>query len=134
FLSVPSVFQKILALPDLNKYDCASLRLMAYAGSPMPVPVVQELRRRFPEAALHNFFGLTETVSMTHVLRNDDVETRPDSIGRLLPFVEARIVDAEDQPVPAGSVGELLFAREVVIPGYYHQPGRLEEAIAEIDN
>ncbi len=62
---------------------------MAFAGSPMPVAAVRELRRRFPAVALHNFFGLTETISMTHVLRNEDVETHPDSIGRLLPFVEA---------------------------------------------
>ena len=60
--------------------------------------------------ALHNFFGLTETISMTHVLRNEDIETRPDSIGRLL-----------------------LFAREEVIPGYYQQPERLAEALTKID-
>jgi len=29
-------------------------------------------------------------------------------------------------------VGELLFARENVIPGYYQDPGRLEQAIVEL--
>jgi len=133
FLSVPSVFQKILSLKNLQEYDWSSLRVMAYAGSPMPVAAVRELRRRFPEVALHNFFGLTETISMTHVLRNEDVETRPDSIGRLLPFVEARVVDEQDREVSPGTPGELLFAREEVIPGYYRQPERLQEALAEID-
>ncbi len=133
FLSVPTVFQKILQLPHLAKYDASSLRVMAYAGSPMPVPVIHELRKRFPNVALHNFFGLTETISMTHVLRNEDVETRPDSIGRLLPFVDAIVVDDQDRPVPPGTPGELLFAREEVIPGYFRQPERLREAIAEID-
>ena len=133
FLSVPSVFQQLLMLPNLHDYDCSSLRVMAFAGSPMPVAVVRELRRRFPAVALHNFFGLTETISMTHVLRNDDIETRPDSIGRLLPFVEARIVDEQQHDVPPGVPGELLFAREEVIPGYYQQPERLAEALAELD-
>jgi len=105
FLSVPSVFQKILQLPNLSDYDWSSLRVMAYAGSPMPVPTIKELRRRFPSVALHNFFGLTETISMTHVLRNDDVEMHPDSIGRLLPFVEALLVDDEDQQVLPGTPG-----------------------------
>jgi acyl-CoA synthetase (AMP-forming)/AMP-acid ligase II len=120
-------------MKDLDRFDWSSLRVMAFAGSPMPVPAVHALRERFPGVSLHNFFGLTETISMTHVLRNDDVETRPDSIGRLLPFVEARIVDDKDQGTPPGTPGELLFAREEVIPGYYHQPGRLEEACSEID-
>ncbi|MHB9133691.1 MAG: AMP-binding protein [Armatimonadota bacterium] len=133
FLSVPTVFQKILMLPDIDQYDWSSLRVMAYAGSPMPVPAVRALRERFPGVALHNFFGLTETISMTHVLRNDDVEAHPDSIGRLLPFVEAIIVDEHDQTVPPGQNGELLFAREEIIPGYYKQPERLREAITEID-
>lgn len=133
FLSVPSVFQKILALPNLADFETSSLRVMAYAGSPMPVAAVRELRRRFPAVALHNFFGLTETISMTHVLRNDDVETRPDSIGRLLPFVEAIVVDEQDQQVAPGTPGELLFARAEIIPGYYQQPARLQEAMVEID-
>jgi acyl-CoA synthetase (AMP-forming)/AMP-acid ligase II/lysophospholipase L1-like esterase len=133
FLSVPSVFQTILMQADIDNYDTSSLRVMAYAGSPMPVAVIHQLRERFPNVALHNFFGLTETISMTHVLRNADCEAHPDSIGRLLPFVEARVVDEQDKEVPPGTPGELLFAREEVIPGYYKQPERLQEAIAEID-
>jgi acyl-CoA synthetase (AMP-forming)/AMP-acid ligase II len=70
---------------------------------------------------------------MTHVLRNDDVEAHPDSIGRLLPFVESIVVDGQDHVVPPGETGELLFAREEVIPGYFRQPERLAEALAEID-
>ena len=133
FLSVPSVFQLILAQSDLDRYDWSSLRVMAYAGSPMPVPAVKALRARFPGVALHNFFGLTETISMTHVLRNEDVEAHPDSIGRLLPYVEAIVVNEHDRIQPPGEVGELLFAREEVIPGYYRQPERLQEALCEID-
>jgi len=133
FLSVPSVFQKMLALRNLDSFDWSSLRVMAYAGSPMPVAAVRELRQRFPDAALHNFFGLTETISMTHVLRNENVEDRPDSIGRLLPFVEAIVVDEHDRRLQPGEVGELLFAREEIIPGYYKQPERLQESIAELD-
>ncbi|HEY3416459.1 MAG TPA: class I adenylate-forming enzyme family protein, partial [Armatimonadota bacterium] len=132
FLSIPSVFQKILTLPDLARYDASALRVMAYAGSPMPVATIRELRRRFPDVALHNFFGLTETISMTHVLRNTDLEAHPDSIGRLLPFVEAMVVDEDNQPMPPGEPGELLFAREEIIPGYFQQPERLQEALVEL--
>ena len=128
FLSIPTIFQKVLSVKNLEQYDTSSLRVMAFAGSLMPVGVIRELRERFPNVALHNFFGLTETISMTHVLRNEDVENHPDSIGRLLPFVEAKIVDEQDADVPPGTVGELLFNREEVIPGYLNQPDRLKEA------
>ena len=132
FLSIPTIFQKIVMAKNLDQYDTSSLRVMAFAGSLMPVNTVRELRQRFPNVALHNFFGLTETISMTHVLRNEDVEAHPDSIGRLLPFVDAKIVDEQDADVPPGTVGELLFAREEVIPGYYNQSDRLQESIVEL--
>lgn len=133
FLSVPTIFQRLLGLPDLAKYDASSLRLMAYAGSMMPVATIQGLRQYFPNVELHNFFGLTETISMTHVLSGAEADTRPDSIGRLLPFVEAKVVKPDTlAELPAGEVGELLFAREEVIPGYFNQPGKLEESLVTV--
>jgi long-chain acyl-CoA synthetase len=99
----------------------------------MPVATIQGLRQRFPDVELHNFFGLTETISMTHVLSGAEADARPDSIGRLLPFVEAKVVKAETlDDLPAGEVGELLFAREAVISGYANQPGKLDEALVDI--
>ena len=133
FLSVPSIFMRIIALPNLDDYDCSSLRLMAYAGSPMPVSTIRQLQELLPHVELHNFFGLTETISATHVLLGDEAEERPDSIGRLLPFVRARVVAEDDRQAEANEVGELLFARDNVISGYYNQPGRLEESVATVD-
>jgi acyl-CoA synthetase (AMP-forming)/AMP-acid ligase II/lysophospholipase L1-like esterase len=133
FLTVPSVLQRITVLPTVGSYRTDSLRVIGYAGSFMPVKTVRELQRLFPGVELHNFFGLTETISATHSLDGDQSFERPDSIGRLLPFVEALIVDEKQQPVPAGTVGELLFARENVIQGYWNKPGKLEESIIEVN-
>lgn len=132
-LSVPTVFQRLVAHPELARYDTTSLRVLGYAGSMMPVNTIQALRDRFPEVALHNFFGMTETTSMTHVLSGDDALERPDSVGRLLPFVEAIVVDNQLRPVEPGTVGELLFARENVISEYYLEPGRLEKHLVQVD-
>lgn len=133
FLSIPSIFQRIVSSPDVAKYDVSGLRLIAYAGSMMPVSTIRQLQKHFPDVELHNFFGLTETISMTHVLNGVDAEARPDSIGRLLPFVYARVVDEDREEVPRGTVGELLFARENVISGYYNQPGQIEESLVTIE-
>jgi acyl-CoA synthetase (AMP-forming)/AMP-acid ligase II/lysophospholipase L1-like esterase len=121
------------ALPNLDTYDKSSLRVMGYAGSQMPVSTIHRLQAAFPGVELHNFFGLTETISMTHVLSGEEAEERPDSIGRLLPFVRAVVVDPDLRPVPAGEVGELMFARENVIPEYYGQPGKLEQNIVAVN-
>ncbi|MBT3289317.1 MAG: AMP-binding protein [Victivallales bacterium] len=133
FLTVPSILQRVVTTPGLAEIDTSSLRVIGYAGSFMPVKIVRALQAAFPEVALHNFFGLTETTSATHAMDGEATEERPASIGRLLPFVEAIIVNEDHNPVPADTVGELLFARSNVIQGYINQPGRLEEAFVEVD-
>jgi len=133
FLTVPSVLQRIVVLPQLSKYDASSLRVIGYAGSFMPVKTVRRLQSCFPDCELRNFFGLTETISATHVLKGVDAEERPDSIGKLLPFVEALIVDEEGNPLAPGEIGELLFARENIIEGYYRQAGKLAEALLTVN-
>lgn len=133
FLSTPVIFQNIISLPEIASLDVPSLRLIAYAGSPMPVSTIRSLQKYFPNVDLHNFFGLTETISMTHVLKGEDAEERPDSVGRLLPFVKAMVVDEENVEQPAGKEGILLFARDNIIPGYYNQPDKLQAAIRTIN-
>lgn len=133
FLTVPSILQRITAFPQVVNYRTDSLRVIGYAGSFMPVKTVRQLQELFPGVELHNFFGLTETISATHVLDGDSSFTRPDSIGRPLPFVTARIMAEDGGECGPDEVGELLFARENVITGYWGKPGKLEESIIELD-
>ncbi len=131
FFGVPTLFHLVTQDPRLQDADLSSLRLIAYSGSPMPARTIANLRERFPNVTLHNFFGLTETVSMTHVLPSADAVTRADSIGKTLPEIHTRIVDDAGADVPAGEIGELCFRRDNIIAGYWRQEGKLEEAIRD---
>ncbi len=133
FLTVPSILQRVVAYPQFNDFDLSSLHVIGYAGSFMPVKTVRQLQTLFPNVQLHNFFGLTETISATHVLGGDASLDRPDSIGRTLPFVYARITAEDGSECGPNEVGELLFARENVITGYWGKPGKLEESVVELD-
>lgn len=131
FIGVPTLFHLVLQDARLATADLSSVRLIAYSGAPMPTRTIRQLREHFPGVALHNFFGLTETISMTHVLASSDALDHADSIGRLLPEVHARIVDEQDHEVAVGEVGELCLRRDCVIPGYWNRPGLLEESIRD---
>jgi acyl-CoA synthetase (AMP-forming)/AMP-acid ligase II len=131
FIGVPTLFHLMLQDGRLADADLSSLRLIAYSGSPMPTRTIRQLRERFPGVALHNFFGLTETISITHVLPSGDALARADSIGKLLPEVQARIVDEQGAELPPGEVGELCLRRDCVILGYWNRPGLLDESIRE---
>jgi long-chain acyl-CoA synthetase len=130
FLGVPTLFHFITTMKDLDAFDLKSLRLIAYSGSPMPPETIRRLRARFPGVWLHNFFGLTETISITHVLSDGDADTRPDSVGKVLPDVGQKIIDEQGGEVPDGTVGELCFHRSEVIREYWKRPDLLPQAMS----
>lgn len=131
FLGVPSLFHLVASRKDIGERFVGSLRMVGYSGSPMPAATIRKLRQAFPAASLHNFFGLTETISNTHVTADRDADERPESIGKPLPEVFQRILRSDGDEAEPGEVGELCLARENVIPGYWGDQERLEDAVTD---
>lgn len=61
------------------------------------------------------FSGLTETSPATHVLPLEEAEIKVGSIGRLLPSLTARVVDADGQDVREGEAGEMILKGPTVM-------------------
>jgi acyl-CoA synthetase (AMP-forming)/AMP-acid ligase II len=129
--TVPTTTIFLAQTPGVSDRDLSSLRLIAYSGAPMPVRAIQRLRELFPGKLLHNFFGLTETTSCTSVLPDDQALVRPESIGRVVPGLEAKIVGDAGDALPAGEIGELLIKGPSVVKGYYNRPEATAEAIVD---
>ena len=125
FLGPPTLFAMLGQGDELAAREVSSLRLIAYAGSPMHPDTIRRLRELLPHVALRNFFGLTETTSVTHVLPAEDALSHADSVGKPLPEVRAIVADAEGNEVRPDNTGELCIHRDNVIPGYWKQPNRL---------
>ncbi len=131
FIGVPTLFHFLVTMRDFGECDFSSLKVIAYAGATMPVQTIKRLKERLPWVELRNFFGLTETTSVTHVLPGPDALARPDSVGKVLPDVGTMIADDSGSPVPPGQIGELCFRRENIVTGYWKRPGMLEESIRD---
>ena len=129
FLGPPTLFAMLSQGDEIARRDMSSLRLISYAGSPMHPDTIRRLRELMPDVALRNFFGLTETTSVTHVLPSEDALSHADSVGKPLPEVRAIVADQDGNQLPPGDTGELLIHRDNVIPGYWQQPNRLSEDI-----
>ncbi|MEA3399771.1 MAG: long-chain-fatty-acid--CoA ligase [Armatimonadota bacterium] len=129
--TVPTTTIMLANEPSLGDFDLSSLRLIAYSGAPMPVGAIHRLRELFPDVALHNFYGLTETTSVTTMLASQFALSHAESIGRVVPELEAKVVDEEGRELPAGEVGELLIRGPSVFQGYYQRPDATAEALEE---
>jgi len=77
-------------------------------------------------------YGMTETGPVsTQTSVDDPVERRVETVGRVLPHTEVKIIDPEGRIVPRGTPGELLTRGYCVMPKYWNDAERTVKAIDE---
>jgi fatty-acyl-CoA synthase len=128
---VPTMFIAMLAHPDFDKYDTKSLRTGIMAGAPCPVETMNQVRTRMHCSEVVIAFGQTESSPvMTMTRRDDPVELRVSTVGRLLPDIEGKIVDPDtNEEMPANVQGEIVTRSDCVMKGYFKMPDATSSAI-----
>ncbi|GAB2919228.1 AMP-binding protein [Streptomyces heilongjiangensis] len=128
---VPTMFIAELNLPDFASYDLSSLRTGIMAGSPCPVEVMKRVVADMHMAEVSICYGMTETSPVsTQTRRDDDLEHRTGTVGRVLPHIEVKIVDpATGVTLPRGTSGELCTRGYSVMLGYWEEPEKTAEAV-----
>ncbi|MFI2372699.1 AMP-binding protein [Streptomyces sp. NPDC018833] len=128
---VPTMFIAELNLPDFASYDLGSLRTGIMAGSPCPVEVMKRVVAEMNMAEVSICYGMTETSPVsTQTRRDDDLERRTGTVGRVMPHVEVKVVDpVTGVTLPRGEAGELCTRGYSVMLGYWEEPEKTAEAI-----
>ncbi|MFD1931967.1 AMP-binding protein [Nonomuraea mangrovi] len=126
---VPTMFIAELAMA--GGFDLSSLRTGIMAGSPCPVEVMKRVVGEMHMTEVAICYGMTETSPVSTMTRADDgLERRTETVGRVMPHVEVKIVHPETgQTVPRGEPGELCTRGYSVMLGYWEEPGKTAEAI-----
>jgi acyl-CoA synthetase (AMP-forming)/AMP-acid ligase II len=115
----------LLHHPDVATHDLSAIRLMVSNLAVQPAWIGALLTERVPGAAQIGTFGLTETngAACTHA-PDDPADDRLQRLGRPLPGVEVRVVDADGQDVATGVIGEVLLRGPSLCSGYYNAPDK----------
>ncbi len=124
----PTVWISLLRHADFETRDLSSLRKGYYGASAMPVEVLKELSRRLPDVRFWNFYGQTEMAPLATILRPDEQLPHAGSAGRPSINVETMLVDDDNMPVPAGTVGEIVHRSPHSALGYYENEEKTAEA------
>jgi len=128
FPAVATMIRRLLDSPQLDHTDLSSLRLTLSGAAPCPWDLAEEWRRRTGVRILRGY-GMTELFRPISYLAGDSRDL-PDSIGRAVPGVEARVVDEDGNPLPAAEAGELWINSPAAMDGYLDAP---EETRAVIE-
>jgi fatty-acyl-CoA synthase len=128
---VPTMFLAELEDPEFVRFDLSSLRTGIMAGSLCPEAVMKRVMSELHLREMTIAYGLTEaSPGITHTLRDDTLERRTQTVGKVLPEMDVRIVDpASRATVPAGTPGELCVRGYNVMLGYYNNPEATAAAI-----
>ncbi|MCP4317705.1 MAG: AMP-binding protein [Hyphomicrobiales bacterium] len=127
---VPTMFIAELDDPDFESFDLRSLRTGIMAGAPCPVELMKRVMAEMHLRQITIAYGMTETGPVSFQTTVDDpLDRRVETVGRVLPHIEIKIVDQDGRVVSLGTAGELKTRGYCVMPEYWNDPERTAAAI-----
>ncbi|MEC9346536.1 MAG: AMP-binding protein [Pseudomonadota bacterium] len=123
---VPSQLLMMEQHPLKDELDFSHVRIVTFGAAPMAVDRLSAVQAIFPNGRLVHAMGQTESLGLIVCLHSDMAFAKIGSVGLAVPGTEMRVVDADDNPVPAGTVGELVSRAPNNMTGYLNR----EEATA----
>jgi fatty-acyl-CoA synthase len=126
---VPTMFQMLAEHAAFETADLSSVRFAIAGGAPCP-PTVRE---RFASRGVRFKvgYGMTECGVNCFAMDLAEADLHPDSVGRPMPSLAARIRKPDGTEVAGGEVGELTLSGPLVCAGYFRKPQETREALRD---
>lgn len=118
--AVPPLWNQLATL-EWPEQAVSTLRYITNTGGAMPVPTTRALRNALPDTRVFLMYGLTEAFRSTF-LPPEEVDRRPESMGKAIPNAEILVVDEHGKVCGPGQPGELVHRGALVAMGYWNDP------------
>jgi len=131
---VPAMIKMVLDDPAIDNFDLAGLRRIIYGAAPISVAILEQLIEKLPGCGLVQAWGQTELAPLATILRPEHHVlggSKLRSAGRATYGIKIKIVDANDNEVPQGEVGELIVKGPNTMLGYWNKPEQTEAALQD---
>ncbi|MFR9771134.1 fatty-acid--CoA ligase FadD5 [Nocardia sp. SC052] len=126
---VPAQWQLVCDHPTVKDRKLA-LEVLSWGAAPASDTVLRAMAECFPNSFNVAVFGQTEMSPITCVLEGKDAIRKLGSVGKVIPTIQARIVDDEMNDVAPGEVGEIVYRGPTLMQGYWNKPEATAEAFA----
>jgi acyl-CoA ligase (AMP-forming) (exosortase A-associated) len=123
--AVPPVWIQLADLPWPATVT-EHLRYITNSGGRMPRATLGKLRAALPRTRPFLMYGLTEAFRGTY-LPPDEIDRRPDSIGKAIPNAEILVVRPDGSACAPDEPGELVQRGSLVALGYWGDPEKTAE-------
>jgi len=131
FAGVPTMYWGLVNYKN-EKFDLegisSRLRICGSGGASLPVQVLKDFEALYKVPILEGY-GMSEGSPVVTFNHPGQVR-KPGSIGTPVWGVEVKLVDENDNEVPLGEKGELLYRGHNVMKGYYKRPDANAKTLA----
>ena len=122
---VPVQYQRLMDEPSFDEFDLSTMAVKYCTSAPFSAELKREVLDRMPGT-------LTEIYSMTEggvvcLLNAHEFPDKLHTVGRPSPVSELKVLDDEDNEVPAGTPGNLVGRSATMMSGYKNQPDKTRE-------
>jgi malonyl-CoA/methylmalonyl-CoA synthetase len=124
FMGVPTYYTRLLDEPGFNRDACARMRLFISGSAPLLPATFTAFRERSGHTILERY-GMSETAMQTS--NPYDGPRLPGSVGKPLPGVTVRTVDAEGRACAVDEIGGIEVRGPNVFKGYWRMPEKTAE-------
>lgn len=126
----PTLFQSLLAHPELDQYDISTLKRATTGAATIPVEMIRQMKSRLGFETVITAYGLTESCGLVSMCRQDDsAEIIATTSGRAIPEIELRCADSSGNEVPRGEAGEIVVRGFNVMQGYFENDAATRDTI-----
>ncbi|MEP7058999.1 MAG: class I adenylate-forming enzyme family protein, partial [Caldimonas sp.] len=123
---VPVQYQRLMALPDFDRYDLASFRFKFCTSAPFAAALKADVLERWP-GGLVEFYGMTEGGG-TCILAAHEFPTKLHTVGKPAQGHDIRLIDDDGGELPSGETGEVVGHSRGMMLGYHGRPEKTAEA------
>jgi acyl-CoA synthetase (AMP-forming)/AMP-acid ligase II len=128
FGSVPALLDFLKLVPDFEKYDWSSVKVILVYAAPVPVSLIEEYAAAGIE--VRQLYGLTEN-NTGSVLGAEDAIAKAGSCGKPFFHTRIRVVNEEGNDAEPGEKGEVLLRAPNTMKGYWNRPEDTAEALQD---
>ena len=123
---VPVQYQRIMALPEFDRFDLSSFRAKFCTSAPFAAALKADVLARWP-GSLFEFYGMTEGGG-TCILAAHEHPDKLHTVGRPAAGSDIRLIDEAGRELPPGEIGEVVGHSPSMMTGYHRQPEKTREA------
>ncbi len=123
----PAMFLFVSQQPQFADADLSSIQTLICGAAPVPESLIELYGAR--GVSFCQGYGLTETAPFSAFLTPEFAVSKLGSAGQAPIHSDTRIVDADNQPLPAGEKGEICLAGPNIMKGYWNRPDATAAAI-----